>query len=120
MPSKKKKPKRKSLRKEALKVTVEGKETRIHFTLTETELEKKTYEKNPNLITFGKIGLGRKTLKMYAIKNNPKLVFIRINDQFIPLNKFKLREMVALCSKAAWFIGLYGKRAKKYRGKLQA
>jgi len=113
------KKRRKSLRKEALKVTVEGKETRIHFTLEETKLEQKKFNPNPNLIPFGTIGVANKHQKAYAFKNNPKLVFFRINDQFIPMNKHKLREMVALCSKGAWFIGLYGKRAKKYTRKLK-
>ena len=115
--------KRKSLRKQALKLTVEGKKTRIHFTLDQTntpQAQLQTYNPNPDLIKFGTVGTGNKAIKCYAFKNQPNLIFFRIDDQFIPLNKHKLREVVALCSKAAWFIGLYGKRAKKYRGNLQA
>ena len=117
--TKKKRRKRKS--KEFINLIIEGKKTRIHITpITETKTELQTFKKNPDLIKFGTIGIGGKTLKAYAFKNQPKLIFIRINNQFIPLNKHKLREMVALCTKAAWFIGLYGKRAKKYRDSLQA
>ena len=117
------KKKRKSLRKETFKGTFEGKESRIHFTLgkqDQIEVQLETFKPNPNIIKFGAIKMGNKTLKAYAFKNQPKLVFIRINTEFIPLNKFKLREMVSLLMKEAWFIGLFGKRAKKYRGKLQA
>jgi len=112
---------RKSLTKEFIQLIIEGKETRIHIVpITEMKTEKQSFKENPDLIKFGTIGIGGKTLKAYAFKNQPKLVFFRINKEFIPLNKHKLREMVALCTNAAWFIGLYGKRAKKYRDSLQA
>lgn len=115
------KKRRKSLKKEFIKVTVEGKKSRMHFIPTETgvqvKLQKK--EKNPDKVLLGEVKMGNKTLSFFAYKNQPKLVFIALNDEFIPLNKFKLREVVSSVAKEAWFIGLYGKRAKKYRRNLQ-
>lgn len=110
------KKRRKSLRKETFKATFEGKKTRIHFTLGEKgepEVKLQKFNPNPNLLKFGTIKVGTKTLKAYAFKNNRKLAFIRINDQFIPLSKFKTRELLSLTMKLGRYLGLLGKKKAK-------
>ncbi len=127
-------PKRKSIRKTVVKVAVEGLKSRINFTLdpltNEMVADMENFDKNEELINFGTINLQTKQMKFYAFRSQPQMAFVRIdnkihgvgkpNTAFIPLNRFKLREMVSFVTKMAWFIGLYGKRGKKYRGKLQA
>jgi hypothetical protein len=108
---------RKSIRKEAVKLIAEGKESRINFTLTQENnlcAKLQNFKENPELIKFGELVVGQKTLKLYAFKNQPKLAFIRINDEFIPLNNNLWREVFRFWIKGAWFLGTFGKRAKKY------
>jgi len=73
-------------------------------------------EKNPDKISFGVIrnDYGDR-LELFAYKDNPETVFISLNGNYLALDKHKLREMVSFLTKGAWFIGLFGKRAKKYR-----
>jgi hypothetical protein len=71
-------------------------------------------KENEELIRFGAIGVGNKALKVYAFKNCRELVFIRIGEEFLPLNRFKLKELKSLVTKGAWYIGANGKRTKKY------
>jgi len=108
---------RKSLRKETFKATFEGKQTRIHFTLTPNskepivELEKLT--PNPQLIRFGKIQVNEHTLKAYAFSNNKKIAFIRINGEYIIIDKHTIRTLMGTILKMAKFLGIMKRRAKK-------
>jgi hypothetical protein len=106
---------RKSLAKEAVQLTVEGKESRIHFIPTPqgTIAKIQSFTKNPNLINFGTYQIGGKTMKMYAFRNNKKLVFLRINDSFIPINKIGMRSTLSLIMRAGRFLGLLGKKKLK-------
>jgi hypothetical protein len=107
--------KRRSLKREALKITVEGRESIIHILPPENpQIIQQYIKENEQLIHFGTIGQGNKALKVYAFKNNRELVFIRIGEEFLALNRFKLKELKSLVTKGAWYIGANGKRTKKY------
>jgi hypothetical protein len=107
--------KRRSLKKEFVHATFEGKTTRMHLVpLTpEVSVEMENFAPNPNIIKFGEIETKGKKLKFYAFKNEHNVVFIRLNKEFIPLDKFNVRKLIGLASKEAWYVGLMGKRSKK-------
>lgn len=108
---------RKSLRKEVIKVTVEGKDSRIHFTVPQPQAQIQKYTKNTQLISFGKITIGGKVLKAYAFKNNPKLVFLRIDESFIPLSKYQMRELLSLTMRMGRYLGILGRKKRKKQRK---
>ena len=106
---------KRSLKKEALSITVVGAENIIHILPPENyQVITQYIKENEQLIPFGSIGQGNKALKVYAFKNNRELVFIRIGNEFLCLNRFKLKELKSLITKGAWYIGANGKRTRKY------
>lgn len=109
------KPKRKSIRKEVVKITAEGEKSRVHFTLHEkgfTEIEEQSFDPNPDLVKLGQIDVRNTHLKVYYFKNNDELIFIRIGEEFIPLNQFKWRELMSIVIKGAFLHGVLGKGLK--------
>jgi len=112
-----KKRRRKSLKKETFKATFEGKETRIHFVLEPNVKEPivtlEKFTRNPQLLRFGKIQVNDHTLKAYAFKNNKKIAFIRINDEYIMIDKHTVRTLLGTTLKMAKFLGIMKRRAKK-------
>jgi hypothetical protein len=106
---------RRSLTREALEIIVKGQEAIIHILPPENaQIIQQSIKENDQLIHFGTIGTGIKALKVYAFKNCRDIVIVRIGEAFIPLNRFKLRELKSLVTKGAWYIGANGKRTKKY------
>lgn len=117
------KQKRKSIRKIANELTAKTANTITHFTLepdNSLKITESDITPNSEIIHFGETGTQKSTIKAYAFKNNTDIIVFRINKEYITLDKHKLREVVAFCSKGAWYLGLYGKRALKYRSKEQA
>jgi len=84
------------------------------------ELVKTPLKENGDRIEFGSITVGYKTLKVYALLNRPNIVFFRINNEFIAFDKFLLRKLFSLYSKGGWYLGVFGKKPKKYMRKPQA
>jgi hypothetical protein len=106
---------KRSLKREALSITVVGTENIVHILPPENyQVVNQYLKENEQLIAFGSIGQGNKALKVYAFKNCRELVFIRIGDEFLCLNRFKLKELKSLVTKGAWYIGANGRRTRKY------
>ena len=116
-PEKTKKTRRKTIRKEAVKVILEGAETRITATLGRDnqpryEIEDKT--PNPDKISFGKVSDGRNRLEFASYdKNDKTTAFIFLNGERIMVDKYTGRKMFQLLFKMNHFLGIMGKRKAK-------
>jgi hypothetical protein len=118
MPSKiTKKPRRKSIRKEPIKMIVEGDKNRMTFTLRpdltpRVEIESK--EVNPNKISFGNISDGKNRLEFASYdKTYAQNAFIFLNGERIMIDKYTGRKLYALVVKMGWFLGVNKRKKAK-------
>jgi hypothetical protein len=112
-----KKPRRKSLRKEAVKTILEGDKTRITITLRpngEPRTEIEILEKNIDKITFGSVSDGRNRLEACSYdKEYSQLAFVFLNGERIMVDKFMARKLMGLTSRMAHFFGITKHRKPK-------
>ena len=109
---------RKSLRKEVVKLTAEGEESRVHFTLTkggELETEIVDMSPNPEKISFGTIKSFDSSLEVATYRRlKGEYVYIFLNGEHIAIDRWKWRQMLSIWMKAGHYLGSIG--SKKQRG----
>ena len=111
-PSNGKKQRRKGVKKSGVEFTIKTDKNILHISAPPgSEMDVHSLKDNPNLIKFGQIG---GIFKVYALKNNKEVVFIRMGKEFHCFNRFKLKELESLVKKGGWYVGAWGKRTKKY------
>ena len=72
------------------------------------------YTKNPDIFTIATFG-EKQTLKAVGYKKDPFKVTVFCNKSAFELNVFRQREFFSFINKISWYLGLYGKKAKKWR-----
>jgi hypothetical protein len=112
-----KKTRRKSIRKEAVKVIMEGDKNRITVSLKRdgtprTEIE--TKEANPDKISFGKVSDGYNRLEFASYdKVYAQNAYVFLNGERIMLDKYHCRKLIASVMKMSFYLGAVKKRKAK-------
>ena len=112
---------RKSVRKEVVKITAEGDKKRVHFTLTpsgKTETTVEDYsEKREDRICFGRIEMFRNKLTGVGYKENKgEYALIFLNEEGIMIDRFNYRKLLSLTMKMGHFLGIMGRKRRKKSG----
>ncbi len=96
---------------------LEGDNSRITATLgrnNEPRFEIESLKPNPDKISFGKIQDGRNKLEFASYTSEKGIsAFAFLNGERIMLNKYKARELYAICCRMGWFLGVQKRKAVK-------
>jgi len=101
------------------KVTMEltTKHTHRIFSIEKPMVKFTDLKENPDRILIGSTERG--FVKAFAYKSNPERAFLSIGEEIFAIDSLNYPILVSLCTKIAWFLGAYGKRAKKYKIKFR-
>jgi len=112
---------RKSLKKQVVKITAEGEKTRVHFTLTpkgKTETTVEDYsEKREDRVCFGRVEMFRNELTGVGYRENKgEYALIFLNGESIMIDKHTYRKILSITAKMGHFLGVLGKKKVVKRG----
>jgi hypothetical protein len=108
------KPRRKSIRKEAIKTILEGQESRITVTIKpdgSPRIETETFKENPDKISFGKLSDGQNRLECCSYTDLIGLYsFIFVNGERICIDKYQWRKLQGTVMKMGYNLGVFKKK----------
>jgi len=117
MTGRKRKPVRVAFRPKKVTLELTTKHTHRIFSMEKPRVKFTDLGENPDRILLASMERG--WVKAFAYKSNPEKAFLAVGEEVFAVDQWNWAKLVKLVWHLAWFLGVFGKRAKKYKIKYQ-